>query len=253
MATQCRPATTDNDHNVHRTVPSFCYVGTPGIDISGAALQPCMTDRPYTLAQAERRELCDLLNTLGPDAPTLCEGWSTLDLAAHLVVRERRPDSGIGIVFPPASGWTERVRTGARSQGLARLVDKVRSGPPRWSFFALADGALNTIEYFVHHEDVRRAQPDWEPRSLPAMTQDELWRRLRGGARLMFRKVPGGLLLQRPDGSTHRARSGAPDVTLVGEPAELVLFAMGRGDHARVELRGDAQAVERVRRAGTGL
>ena len=253
MATLCRHATTDNDHNVHRAVPSFSHVGTRGIDISGLALQPGMADRPDTLAQAERRALCDLLSTLGPDAPTLCEGWSTLDLAAHLVVRERRPDAGIGILFPPASGWTERVRTRARSQGLALLLDRVRSGPPRWSFFALADGALNTIEYFVHHEDVRRAQPGWEPRALAATTQDELWRRLRGGARLMFRKVPGGLVLQRPDGSTHRARSGPPDVTLVGEPAELVLFAMGRKDHARVELLGDAQAVERVRRAGTGL
>jgi uncharacterized protein (TIGR03083 family) len=40
-----------------------------------------------TLAQEERNELCDLMLETGPDAPTLCEGWTTRDLAAHLVIR----------------------------------------------------------------------------------------------------------------------------------------------------------------------
>ena len=62
-------------------------------------------------AQDERSELCDLLVDLGPDEPTLCEGWTTADLAAHLVVRERRPDSGPGIVWPPLAGYTDSVRT----------------------------------------------------------------------------------------------------------------------------------------------
>ena len=47
-------------------------------------------------ARAERASLCDLLAEVGPDAPTLCEGWTTALLAAHLVVRERRPDGGPG-------------------------------------------------------------------------------------------------------------------------------------------------------------
>ncbi|HEY5077996.1 MAG TPA: TIGR03085 family protein, partial [Acidimicrobiia bacterium] len=37
----------------------------------------------------ERRELCNLFAELGPFVPTLLEGWTANDLAAHLVLRER--------------------------------------------------------------------------------------------------------------------------------------------------------------------
>ena len=63
-----------------------------------------------SLAQQERATICDLFAELGPEAPTLCEGWTTADLAAHLVVREHRPDSGPGIVWPRLAGYTDKVR-----------------------------------------------------------------------------------------------------------------------------------------------
>ncbi len=66
---------------------------------------------PVSDAQLERQTLSQLFDQLGPDAPTLCSGWTTLDLAAHLVVRERRPDSGPGLVWPPMAGYTDRVRS----------------------------------------------------------------------------------------------------------------------------------------------
>ena len=36
------------------------------------------------LAQSERQQLCDLFEEVGPDQDTLCEGWTTAHLAAHL-------------------------------------------------------------------------------------------------------------------------------------------------------------------------
>src|ERR671916_591983 len=42
------------------------------------------------IADAERRDLAGLFLRLGPDEPTLCGDWSTRELAAHLVLRERR-------------------------------------------------------------------------------------------------------------------------------------------------------------------
>ena len=53
-------------------------------------------------------------------------------------------------------------------QDFTALVERVRNGPPRWSPMALPplDRALNTLEYFVHHEDIRRAAPGWVPREL---------------------------------------------------------------------------------------
>ena len=37
-----------------------------------------------SLARRERDALCDLALLLGPDAPTLCEGWDARDLVTHL-------------------------------------------------------------------------------------------------------------------------------------------------------------------------
>lgn len=208
-----------------------------------------------SLARSERRALADLMEQVGPDAPTLCEGWTTFDLAAHLVVRERRPDSGPGLVVPALARWTERVRQGAKHRGYARLVELVRSGPPVFSPFALpgVDAAANTIEMFVHHEDVRRAQAGWEPRSLPADADDELWRRVTRGSRLAFRKVGVGVVLCRPDGTTYEARAGSPTVTLTGAPGELALYSSGRRDHARVEIDGDRAAVDALAAAQLGV
>jgi hypothetical protein len=40
---------------------------------------------------AERAQLSDLLDELGPEAPTLLAPWTARDMAAHLVLRERDP------------------------------------------------------------------------------------------------------------------------------------------------------------------
>jgi uncharacterized protein (TIGR03085 family) len=197
-------------------------------------------------ARHERAELAELMLVLGPDAPTLCEGWTTTDLAAHLVVRESRPDAALGLVLPPLAGWTDRVTRAAASQSYPELVREVRTGPPTLSVFSLpgVDGAANLVEYFVHHEDVRRAQPDWEPRELPAGLADELWKRLRQLGRLMYRRVPVGVTLVRTDGDEDRlvVRAGEPMVTVRGSAAELVLRTYGRSE-VRVEVEGDDEAV----------
>jgi uncharacterized protein (TIGR03085 family) len=155
-----------------------------------------------TYARDERTALCSLLDDLGPAAPTLCAGWSTRDLAAHLVIREHRPDAGGGLAGRgPLAGYTRRVQ-GKRAERtpFPRLVEILRQGPPRMSVFGLpgADELVNTVEFFVHHEDVRRAQPDWQPRMLDSGLADELWRRLRS-ARFFLRRVPVGLEFARED------------------------------------------------------
>ena len=120
---------------------------------------------PPSLAQQERKTLCDLFVARGSDAPTLCEGWFTADLAAHLVVRERRPDSGPGLVWPPLAGYTERVRRAVRDRTpWEKLVETLRRGPPL--LLRPFDGPMNTVEFFIHVEDVRRAQDGWEPRPI---------------------------------------------------------------------------------------
>ena len=197
-------------------------------------------------ARDERAALCDLLAELGADEPTLCAGWQTADLAAHLVLRERRPDAGAGVMGGPLAGYTNRVQAGLiKRMPYPRLVDLIRTGPPRMSLFGLpgADERLNLVEYFVHHEDVRRGQPGWKPRELNADLSALLWNRL-GMARLMLRKAPVGVELVRADAGAGDARvrmtakARTPVVTVTGDPAELTLWVMGRTGAADVRMTG---------------
>src|SRR5579863_2378657 len=148
-----------------------------------------------SLAQQEREDFCRLLTDVGPDAPTLCAGWRTADLAAHLVVRERRPDSGPGLVWPPLAGHTEKVRLAARDRlSWPELVETVRRGPPL--LLRPFDGAMNTVEFFIHVEDVRRAQAGWEPRPLSPEMVEALWTRVGPGG--MAKKVAATVVLASP-------------------------------------------------------
>ncbi|MBQ1120565.1 TIGR03085 family metal-binding protein [Streptomyces smyrnaeus] len=208
-----------------------------------------------THAKRERLLLADLLETHGPEAPTLCEGWTARDLAAHVVVRERRSDAAGGLLIKQLAPRLERVQGEFAAKPFDELVQLVRTGPPRLSPFALkqVDEAANTVEFFIHAEDVRRAQPDWSPRELDPVFEDALWRRLETAARMYGRKSPVGLVLRRPDGQTAVAKRGTPVVTAVGAPSELLLFVSGRQEHADVELDGDKDAVTRLHQTGLGL
>ncbi|MFJ4279799.1 TIGR03085 family metal-binding protein [Streptomyces massasporeus] len=201
-----------------------------------------------THAKRERLLLADLLETAGPEAPTLCEGWTTRDLAAHVVVRERRPDAAGGILIKQLAPRLDKVMAEYTDKPYEELIQLIRTGPPRFSPFSLkpVDEASNIIEFYVHTEDVRRAQPDWSPRDLDPVFQDALWSRLERTARLMGRGVPTGLVLRRPDGQTAVAHRGTPVVTVTGEPSELVLFCYGRQSAAKVDLDGDENAIAKL-------
>ena len=207
-------------------------------------------------ARRERQELAELMLALGPDAPTLCEGWTTRDLAAHLVVRESRPDAAAGIVVAPLSGWTERVQRSAATRPWPELVRSVRTGPPTLSVFSLPgmEGMANLVEYVVHHEDVRRAQPGWAPRDLPADLADELWSRLRQMGRLMYRRVPVGVTLVRTDGTGGElvVRDRQPMVTLTGPVLELLLRTYGR-TAVHLDVAGDPDAIAAFEGASLGV
>jgi len=210
-----------------------------------------------TAAQRERRSLVETLRAVGPDAPTLCDGWTTRDLAAHLVVRERRPDATLGISIPRLADYTAKVQNSvAQSTSWDELVDKIASGPPIYSPFKLLDAVANLGEMFIHHEDVRRAAgPDggWQPRTLDASIAAPLRRQLALMSRVLLLKSPAQVVLQTPTGdSIARAGRGEAVVTVTGEPQELLLFVSGR-DAVRVEFGGDPQAIAAVRGAPRGL
>lgn len=203
-------------------------------------------------AQRERAALVETMRGLRPDAPTLCAGWITRDLAAHLVIRERRPDAAPGILVPALASYTAKVQEQVtEASDWDELLDKIASGPPIFSPLKLLDPLVNLNEMFIHHEDVRRAQPGWEPRILDAATVKALTRPLPMMARLTMAKVPASVALRTPEGKTLATVGRGPAVTVTGAPEELLLFAVGRD--ARVTFDGSDDAVAAVRDAEKGL
>ena len=202
-----------------------------------------------SLAQQERGTLCDLLLEYGSDAPTLCEGWTAADLAAHLVVRERRPDSGPGLVWPRLAAYTEKVRRAERERvPFEQLVETVRRGPPL--LLRPFDGPMNTVEYFIHVEDLRRGRDGWRPRVVSPEWADALWARVGPGG--MAKKVPATIVITSPGRDPKEAGSG-PRLTLAGDPGELVMFGAGRQRAATVEIDGDETLAAQLRAAKLGV
>ena len=201
---------------------------------------------------AEQDALVQTLRSANPDASTLCEGWDVRRLVAHLVQREQDAVSGLKDAVarkpPGQEPGLGRLTDRARSPyGYARLVDRFAAGPPAWSPMSWAAEKINLVEYVIHHEDVRRGGPDpVEPRDLPAEQQDAIWAQLGLFARLGLRGAPGGVVLATPTGRTRVVKAG-DGVTLTGEPVELALWTSGRRTAARVDVDGEASAVEAFR------
>lgn len=192
-------------------------------------------------AAVQRAALADALADAGPDAPTLCDGWTAADLAAHVVIRERRPDTAPGALLSsgPLHDWTERVlRQTREGSAYDDLVAKVRHG----GLVPLpgpVDDLVNLSEMFIHTEDVRRAQPGWQARELPPGTAAGLWRAVRASVALHARpSADETLVLVAPDGRQVRAGRGARQRTVRGDIPELALWAAGRRDQALVEVEG---------------
>jgi uncharacterized protein (TIGR03085 family) len=208
------------------------------------------------MAARERSDLTALAERLGPDAPTLCEGWAGRDLVAHLVERDSGSPATFGVGVPAVRRYLEHRRVRRTRGDFAALVRRLRSGPPRLSPFGLPglDKVLNSTEFFIHHEDLRRAQPGWEPRTLSAGMQDALWRTVKVAGRLAVVRVGVGIVAERADtGERVTLKKGSPSVVVRGEPAEVLLYTHGRRDHAQVELLGPDEALSGLATARLGV
>jgi uncharacterized protein (TIGR03085 family) len=212
----------------------------------------------FPLDAQERVALCDVLDELGPGAPTLLEGWTAHDLAAHLVLREHDLVAAPGLVLPgPPQRFAERRRQRlAASREYPWLVARIRAGPPA-GFFRIGwvRSFPNLNEYFVHHEDVRRANGLGPREPLAPELQAGLWRNVRRSARYLSRRLRDvGLEIARA-GTDERMTvgKGQPVVRLDASPGELLLYLFGRQSAAQVDITGPAPAVATVRRTHFGM
>lgn len=206
------------------------------------------------LDRRERRELCDLFLELGPDVPTMCEGWDAFDLAVHLVVRERSMRSAPGILLGDKISFfahqAEAASAKEHDRGFEQVVERVRGGPPLP--IRPISPFINLNEYAVHHEDLRRAN-GLGPRPDREDLQDALWKQYRVSSRLVPGRPKGfGLILERSNGDTIEVGK-APAARITGEPLEIGLYLFGRRSVARVHVGGDPEAQAAYEQAKLGL
>ena len=216
---------------------------------------PARTVAIMSLARTERAALADLFTDVGPDQPTLCEGWQTRDLLTHLLIRERDPLGAVGTQVKPLHSFTEKAEQGYRSRPWTSMIEQYRAGPPAWNptGWGPVDDLVNGNEMFIHHEDVRRGQPGWQPRELSEQDTAELAKSVTSPlSRLMVRKAPTGIVAHIPGHEPVVLRKGEPVVTLTGEPGEIVLWLSGR-DEVELEFGGDPAAVGALRTLQRGF
>jgi uncharacterized protein (TIGR03085 family) len=210
------------------------------------------------MSRTERAALCNTALEAGERAPTLCGRWTVKDLVIHLLVRERDPLGAPGILVPKLEGLTDRAARRLANQDFSSLVERVRKGPPKWSPMSLPqlDRAVNTLEYFVHHEDIRRAGEHWVPRELTEREQKVLWKAISVAGKGLVRPAGVPVEIRWPREDDERSavlRKGEDPAVVSGAPSEVVLFLFGRAQHAPLEFTGRSDHVQELRRGELGI
>lgn len=184
---------------------------------------------------------CETLAAVPPDAPTLCEGWTAHDLAAHVWIIKRVPSAWPGMTLPLLAGVTVARLTQVKERwSYPELIDRLRQHGPAIAAMPgdAFEGHRHALgEYVVHTEDILRANDLPAPPDTPAL-RNALWRRAALAAWALHGRGPEGLLLQRPRGGdviVVRSRPGG--ISVIGEPIEVLLWVHGRESAADVEIR----------------
>jgi uncharacterized protein (TIGR03085 family) len=211
-----------------------------------------------SMSRTERAALCNTALEAGEQAPTLCGHWTVKDLVIHLLVRERDPLGAPGIIVPRLERLTDRSARRLAGHDFSSLVERVRSGPPKWSPVSLPplDRTVNTLEFFVHHEDIRRAHTDWEPRELTEREQKVIWKAIGVAGKGLVR--PTGVPVEIRWTVNERERSavlrkGEEAVVVTGPPAEITLFLFGREQYTGLEFDGPEASVKKLTGTRMGL
>lgn len=202
----------------------------------------------------ERAEFAASFLELGPDAPTILPGWDAPDLLEHLLLRESLPHLMVGSALPgPLGRRAGRAREDLRAAPWEQLVEQFRNGPGPLSPAGTMDSLSGDGELLIHHEDLRRAQDGWEPRRLSAAQDASAWKALGLLSRVVLR-VPVDVTFVSPRGGMRRrARRSTGSVRVHGEPIELLLWASGRDDVARVRSHGDERGQQALHSGRRGL
>jgi len=202
---------------------------------------------------ASRAALVAALYAAGPNEPTLVEHWQTQHLAAAVYLRENPhhvTSRGSADSQATLNSVIEQLGNESSSRkAFYNLVRRIADGPEeppapaRKSWLSRLRSAVTPrrqetesllLHFFVHTEDIRRAQTRWAPRKLTDDYADALFEQLREHARKYYANAKTGYVLIRTNGERIVAKRGTAQTFVTGPAGELVLHALGRPDHALV-------------------
>lgn len=202
----------------------------------------------------EREDFADTLLALGEEAPTILPGWDAAALLEHLLVREGAPHLRLAPRLPgPVGRRAERSLERLRALSWTDRVARFRQGPGALSPVGRLDALSGQGEMLIHHEDLRRAQPGWEPRRLSPDVAADAWRAVGLLAPLVMRVRADVLLVSPLGGHRMRSRGAHGSVRVHGEVMELLLWVSGRERVARVRVHGDDAALRAVAEGRRGM
>lgn len=208
--------------------------------------------RDMTFVDRERQAMCATFLEVGPDAPTLNDGWDAYDLIAHLWVRENRAPQVLAAILDPRKSQEAAIRRAKQEHSFTDLVLALRDGPQNLSPFRIpgVNRWGNTIEYFLHHEDLRRAgNSPLPPRDFSPAHDEALWKALKMMGGFILRNSPAGVTFENPLGERFGVKRPRR-IGVRGPVGELALVASGRAQAAvGVEYAGDADLVDRFKKA----
>ncbi|MDN5686592.1 MAG: TIGR03085 family metal-binding protein [Brachybacterium sp.] len=206
-----------------------------------------------TTPDPEREQFAATFRALGPQAPTILPGWDAADLLEHLSDRERDTPVVMAARLPgPLGRRAMTAREDQQARPWTERVERFRQGPGRSPVGAL-DRLSGQGELLIHHEDLRRAQEDWEPRALSEDQQAQAWRALTLLSRISVRVAADITLVSPRGGLRLRSRRSAGSLRVHGETLELLLWASGRDEVAQVRVHGDEGALRALAEGRRGM
>jgi uncharacterized protein (TIGR03083 family) len=198
-------------------------------------------DRAWQAIRAQRLAVADLLESLDAgdwEQPSLCEGWTVRDVAAHLTLQQLSLLDGLGMFARAPGGMNRVIREAARREAArstpAQLVARIRASAQsrRHNVGITYKEAL--IDALVHSQDIARplgrALPI--PPDAAALGANQVWRK---GWPFYPRRRLAGLRLVGTDGEWSVGEG--PEVR--GRLGDLLLVLTGRGAAALTDLDGD--------------
>lgn len=198
------------------------------------------SDTLWHYIDSERAALCDLLESLEADQwqhPSLCEGWTVRDVAAHLTLAQARVREVLGPFL--ASGFRpnamSQIATARCTLTHEQIIEKIRSFIGSRRHVAIVSETEPLLDLLIHTQDI--AVPlgiDHPMPTEPAVTSLDRVLRLNHLPWARLRSPLRGVRLIATDVDYSYGEAG--DETLAGPIRWLLMFAAGRhvaADHLR--------------------